>query len=402
MKKITKFFFVSLLLIFPPLIKGMITFISNEVNFSILTLKIISLNFFQIIMENLSFYATCFSLIWAIEVYFKQQKDREESIARDNKKFQDEIRRREDENREIKLKELEKYKDSFRPNFLLSQDGKKLTLIMKNSDYYLENVYYYKSGNDKGKQYINLAHKMDIDLNGVSNNYFVTAETLIGEKIIFGVILNNLKVYKLLKEGRSPIIPNDFHNINNNIENKINDNWISFNDININDDSHDSKFIDINFMYKTVAIREKMALNITEHMKEILSIKSVKDIFITVLASLSSNKKEFNDTIRQKVIKELQEVLKENLDNITINPSNIEQNILKYIYSKGSVENNLTDDKSYAALYLIEPHVNTMSSKNIENVISVFLTFMKNANFSEQLEVNIEIYKYRILKCIEN
>lgn len=285
---------------------------------------------------------------------------------------------------------------------MLSQDGKKLTLIMKNNDYYLENVYYYKSGNDKGERYINLAHKMNIDLNGVSNNYFVTAETLIGEKIIFGVILNNLKVYKLLKEGRSPIIPSDFHNINNNIENKINDNWISFNDIDINDDSHDSKFIDINFMYKTVAIREKMALNRTEHMKKILSIKSVKDIFITVLGSISSNKKEFNDTIRQKVIKELQEILKENLDNITINPSNIEQNIWKYISSKSSVQNNLTDDKSYAALYLIEPHVNIMSSKNIENVISVFMTFMKNANFSEQLELNIEIYKYRILKCIEN
>ena len=402
MKKITKFLLLSLLLIFPPLIKGVIAFISNGVNFSTLTLKIISLNFFQIIMENLSFYATCFSLIWAIEAYFKQQKDREESIARDTKKFQDEIRRREDENREIKLKELEKYKDSFRPNFVLSQDGKKLTLIMKNNDYYLENVYYYKSDNDKGERYINLAHKMNIDLNGVSNNYFVTAETLIGEKIIFGVILNNLKVYKLLKEGRSPIIPNDFHNINNNIENKINDNWISFNDIDINDDSHDSKFIDINFMYKTVAIREKMALNITEHMKEILSIKSIKDIFITVLASISSNKKEFNNTIRQKVIKELQAILKENLDNITINPSNIEQNIWKYINSKSSVQNNLTDDKSYAALYLIKPHINIMSSKNIENVISVFMTFMENANFSEQLEVNIEIYKYRILKCIEN
>lgn len=395
MKKITKFLLLSLLLIFPPLIKGVIAFISNGVNFSTLTLKIISLNFFQIIMENLNFYATCFSLIWAIESYFKQQKDREESIARDNKKFQD-------ENREIKLKELEKYKDSFRPNFVLSQDGKKLTLIMKNNDYYLENVYYYKSGNDKGERYINLAHKMNIDLNGVSNNYFVTAETLIGEKIIFGVILNNLKVYKLLKEGRSPIIPNDFHNINNNIENKINDNWISFNDIDINDDSHNSKFIDINFMYKTVAIREKMALNMTEHMKEILSINSVKDIFITVLASISSNKKEFNDTIRQKVIKELQAILIENLDNITINPSNIEQNIWKYINSKSSVQNNLTDNKSYAALYLIEPHVNIMSSKNIENVISIFMTFMENANFSEQLEVNIEIYKYRILKCIEN
>lgn len=93
MKEITKFLLLSLLLIFPPLIKGVIALISNGFNFSALTLKIISLNFFQTIMENLNFYATCFSLIWAIESYFKQQKDREESIARDNKNFKMKIER---------------------------------------------------------------------------------------------------------------------------------------------------------------------------------------------------------------------------------------------------------------------------------------------------------------------
>jgi len=377
--------FILMLLIFPVIIKGIFIFISDgtSVLYSF-TPKNIFLNFCKIVMENMGFYATCFSLIWAIEVYFKQQEDLKNSMQ------------------EIRLKELEQYKDTFRPNFILSPDGKKLILIMKNNDYFLENVYYYKSDTDKGKRYTNLGHRKDIDLEGAINNYFVTAETLIGEKVIFGVILNNLKVYKLLKEDSSPIIPSNFMDLNNDIEKKINNNWVSFNVSDIKDNSQNSKFIDINFMYKTRSIREKMALNITEHMKEILSIKSVKEMFIVVLECISLNKNEFNNTIRQRVIYELKEILDENLDRITIYPNKIEKNTWKYISRKSGVEYILTDDKNYSASYIINQYFDIMSSKNIDIIIFVFLEIMRNANFSGQLEYNVEIYKVRILGCIEN
>lgn len=377
--------FILMLLFFPVIIKGIFIFISDgtSVLYSF-TPKNIFLNFCKIIMENMGFYATCFSLIWAIEVYFKQQEDLKDSMQ------------------EIRLKELEQYKDRFRPNFILSPDEKKLILIMKNNDYYLENVYYYKSDTDKGKRYISLGHRMEIDLEGAMNNYFVTADTLIGEKVIFGVILNNLKVYKLLKEDSSPIIPSDFLDLNNNIEKKINDNWVSFNDSTIKDNSQNSKFIDINFMYKTRSIREKMALNITEHTKEILSINSVEEIFIVVLRCISLNKNEFNNTIRKRVIYELKEILDENLDRITIYPNKIEKNTWEYINRKSGVEYILIDDKNYAASYIINQYIDIISSKNIDIFIYIFLEIMRNANFSEQLEYNVEIYKVRILECIEN
>lgn len=384
--------FILMLLIFPVIIKGIFIFISNGTSISYsFSLKNIFLNFCKIVMENMEFYATCFSLIWAIEVYFKQQEDLRVSIYADNKK-----------NHEIRLKELEQYKDKFRPNFTLSPDEKKLILIMKNNDYYLENVYYYKSDTDKGKRFISLGHRMEIDLEGAINNYFVTADTLIGEKVIFGVILNNLKVYKLLKEDSSPIIPSNFMDLNNNIEKKINENWVSFNIGDIKDTSQNSKSIDINFMYKTRSIREKMALNITEYMKEILSIKSVKEMFVVVLGCISLDKNEFSNTIRQRVIYELKEILDENLDRITIYPNKIEKNTWKYISRKSGVEHILSDDKNYAASYIINQYIDTMSSKNIDIIIFVFLEIMRNANFSEQLEYNVEIYKVRILGCIEN
>lgn len=411
MKKKT---FVILLFFFPPIVH-LLHFITTrgvEAVF-IFGYKNIFLKFIEIIMNNFGFYATCFSLFWAVESFFKQEKERQvereekdkelkDSIDRENKKVQDEILRREEEKNEIKLKELEKYKDSFRPNFVLSQDGRKLIVIMKNRDYYLENVKFYKSDDDSGKQYINLRHNMKIDLNGVVNNYYITAETLIGEKIIFGVILNTVKVYKILKDGCSPIIPNDFHGKSLDIEKKINDNWISFNDFRIKNEEGNYKNTDINFMCKTVAIREKMVLNTTEHMKEILLINSVESIFTTVLASISSNKTEFSDTIRETVIRELYEILCENLGKITINPNGIEQHTWKYINSKINIQNSFTGDQSYAAAYIVNQYVAKMNLKNIDDIISIFLELIRHAEFAKELENNLEILKNRIIYMIES
>ena len=403
MKKIGKIIFVILLFFFPPIVHLLHFIVTNSVEaVFILGYKTIVLKFIEIIMNNFEFYATCFSLFWAVEAFFKQEKERQVEREKKDKKVQDEIIRREEEKNEIKLKELEKYKDSFRPNFVLSKDGRKLIVIMKNRDYYLENVKYYKSYDDSGKRYINLRHNMGIDLNGVVNNYYITAETLIGEKIIFGVILNTVKVYKILKEGCSPIIPHDFHGESLDIEKKINDNWISFNDFRIKNESRNYKNTDINFMYKTVAIREKMALNTTEHMKEILLINSVESIFTTVLGSIDSNKAEFSDTIRETVIRGLYEILYENLEEITINPNGIEQHGWKYINSKINIQNRFTDDKSYAAAYIVEQYIAKMTLKNIDDINSIFLELIRHAEFAKELENNLEIYKNRIINMIES
>lgn len=397
---------VLLLTLFPHIMNFFVFILLN--GFSILTNYKVTdylLKFFQIILNNLTYYATCFSMIWAINVYFKQQKIRQSELDEERRNRQEEIDRKEMENNKIRLKELEKFKNSFRPNFVLNSDGNKLMLLMKKEDLCIENVYFYSSETAVGKYYHNLMHKSEIDLEGCTNNYFVTAETLIGEKIIFGVVLNTVKVYKLLKDGCSPIIPSIF--TGENTWQKINENWLSFNRNELDENLEagiyrdDFKEIDKNFMYKTVAIREKMALNLTEHMIRIIRKDTVKDLIFEVLESISSNKKEYSDCMRKKVIDELQNILQENLNMITINPRNISDDIWKYINGKVNVANRFTSDQDIAVLYIIKQYL-TSVQEDMDNFISVFFALIKHADFSEQLENKTEQYKVRILKCIEN
>lgn len=402
MKKF-KIYIYIILLVFPLLIRAIPFVILNGIGeFSFNYFKINIVRVCQIIIDSLEFYATCFSMIFAIESFLKQQKDKEEEKDRENKKLHNEIIRNEKEKNEIKLKELENYKDRFRPNFVLSKFGTNLIVIMKNEDFYIENVRYYSSTDDSGRYYINLRHNMKIDLKGAKNNYYVTAETLIGEKIIFGVILNTVKVYKVLKEGGLPIIPNDFHGESSTIEKKIDDNWKSFNDSGIKNEDRNYKNIDINFMSKTVAIREKMALNTTEHMKEILLINSVESIFTKVLASISTNKAEFSDDVREKVIRELNEILSENLDKITINPKNIKHDSWVYINRKINIQSRFKKSKSFAAADIVKEYLEQIPLKNLDDIISVFLLLINHAEFAKELENNLSIYKNRIITIIEN
>lgn len=403
MKKIQKIIFVIFLFFFPPIVHLAHFIFDNGVGAdSIPGCKIIVLKFIEIIMNNFEFYATCFSIFWAVEAFFKEEKELNESIAREKEKLNKEIEQRKKKDREIKNKEIETYKDSFRPNFVLSEDSRKLILIMKNDDYYLENVRYYKSTSDEGKLYITLGHKMEIDLEGAINNYFITAETLIGEKIIFGIILNNLKIYKLLKENESPILPTNFTGKVKEIEEKIKENWITFNENSIKSASEKSSEVDINFMYKTVAIREKMALNITEHMKNIISRDTVKSLFETTLINISTNKYEFNENMRKKVIFELVEILQENLDTITINPCKIPENIWKYINKKTDVKNEYNDNKAYAANHILSQYSKNINTDEIDNIITIFLKLLEYTSFCNNVDNSIEMYKARILECIEN
>ena len=406
MKKIKLWFWLILLIFFPHII-NLILFISQN-GYNILcnyNLMDYSFKFCQIILSNIGFYATCFSMIWAINVYFKQQKIRQTELDEERRIRQEEIDRIEKENNEIRIKELEKFKDSFRPNFVLNSDGKKLMLLMKKDDLFIENVYFYSSETADGIHYQNLMHKSEIDLKEHTNNYFITAETLIGEKIIFGVVLNTVKVYKLLKDGCSPVIPNNFSG--ENTWEKISENWLSFNrnepDENSENREHKDvlKEIDKNFMYKTVAIRERMALNLNEYMINIIRKNTVKDLFLGVLEIISTNKYEFSYCKQVRIIESLLSILQENLDRITINPKNIKNNIWEYIQKKVDVANSFTSDKCFAALYIVKQYI-IFEQEYIDNSISVFLELIRHANFSCELKNKTEEYKVRILESIEN
>ena len=375
---------IILILFFPHII--------HSIYFIIDSCKVgeIFLEFFQIIINNFGFYATCFSLIWAINEYFKMEKVRQEENFK-----------REKANIEIRSKEIEKYKDSFRPNFVLSQDGNRIILIMKNVDYYLENVCYYKSSSpDTGKSFITLRHNDEIDLEGESNNYYITAETMIGEKIIFGVILNKLKIYKTLRVGGSPIVPSDFSG--KDIKEKINENWVAFNENGIEGLSKTPDAVDINFMIKTEEIRQKMGLNITEHSKIIISQDTIKTLFKTTLSSLSNNRFEFHENVRKNVIIKLLEILDEDKDKINTNLNEISEDNWCYIKNRSKVEIQLDKGVSHPSKLVLEQYIDKMDIIGVDNIISVLLKLIEYTDFTDDIEYKLERYKYEILMCIEN
>ena len=233
--------------------------------------------FLLILKNNINYYISIGGFLVAFSAFFSNAKQRKE----DEKKYQDRLIQEQIKENHIKEKESSKYWDQFRPTFLESGDS--LILLMRDNNYYLRNVRLYASPEDIGIEFNNIKSGEKIRLNRARNNYFITAETMLGEKIIFGKILNNIHIYKALKEGCSPIPPNTPEKYNNDIElREILNNWIPFNTMEKNKNST-LKEVDKLFMYRTTLAREVMGSNSVEFKKELASIVSTKMLFNKVL-----------------------------------------------------------------------------------------------------------------------
>lgn len=411
--------FLVFILIFPHILDfGLIRSVEGcsvfkECNFNVIRILQTSLN-------NIGYYGTSFSIIFAIITYFyqrnkdiaqqeernkqilAQQQEKEKQYKKEKEKLEEELTRRQEEERKLRLKELEMYKDSFRPNFVLNVNATKLVVIMKKDDLFLENVRFYSNEKAEGTFYDSLKHRDEIDLEGSKNNYFITAETSVGEKIIFGRILNNIKVYKALRNGHLTIIPNRFKVLNKNqqdINQNIDDNWLSFNR---GETEEHHKWIDINFMYKTVDIREKVSLNLTSHMLEIINKTTVKELFESTLANLSTNSYDYSIAIKQEVINKLIEILEENIDRILLNPTKIPESNWEYISRRTEIENTYTSDKEVALLWVVKQYSkDDYDESTIQNEISIFNMLVNHSIFKDEVNEHVEEYKVDILKCIE-
>lgn len=86
MKKIQKIIFVIFLFFFPPIVHLAHFIFANGVGAdSIPECKIIVLKFIEIIMNIFEFYATCFSIFWAVEAFFKEEKERQVELEKKEK-----------------------------------------------------------------------------------------------------------------------------------------------------------------------------------------------------------------------------------------------------------------------------------------------------------------------------
>lgn len=339
------------------------------------------IKFFWIIKTNITYYGTVGSITITSIIFIKNQTDRNEDIDKERKKEAQERRKQEKISNELREKELEQFKDKFRPTFIFDKDNNCLNLILKDSNYYLENVLFSENGEIYNLG--NLKANSAVRLNS-NNNYFISGKTLIGEQIIFGRIFNNVNICKALKENGSPIETKN-----------IEENWINFNEVkrDINLDEY--------FINKTIEIREKIVFELTTHIKSIISETNIKDLLGNIFGILSTNKRDFQSQQLTSVIDEVMSILDENIDCILLNPKNIPETEWQFIRNMINIGNRYTEDKKYASSYLIKQYTD-IREYGIDNVLSVLNCFMKYIEFDNEclLQEKFSYYKFRIVDAI--
>lgn len=212
-------FFLYIIYLFP-LIITVISPVKNE------------FNIFDSIKEYMSFYATALTITFAVYSFLETQKDRE------NKDF------------ELREKELEAQKDHYRPIFVIeecSNSKKKIILLMKDTELFLKNItvyannilvdisencidghIFYGATELNTISYKTLVKSGDTITECDYDKFFISAETLIGETILFGFFAQNTTFYKYLKQNQIASFPNpDTEEIND--KEAINKVWGSFN-----------------------------------------------------------------------------------------------------------------------------------------------------------------------------
>ena len=261
---------VVILILCFPLILGFLQFLNT--NFNPFVWKSLLCDLLNFIESKLDYFGTVAAIMFTVYQFIFEQKEKNAELERNQKEIID-----------LKKKEVSEKKNYYRPTFVRVQNQDYIEVVMKGDNLYLRNVRFYSSDIDQGKDYYDLKNSDKIKLGGINNNYFVTAETIIGEKILFGNILNNVQVYKVLKEKGEPIYPSDFNKSESDLSGMINDNWESYNEISTGEkDLHlNINNVDMIFMFRTMTAREKLVLNTTEYLKEILKVENMNKLLKT-------------------------------------------------------------------------------------------------------------------------
>lgn len=349
--------------------------------------------FFLIVKMNINYYASILAFALAYKKYLSDEQQRVEFI----KKSQEELNQQRAKENEMKEKELMNYLDKYRPTFL--EENGMLVLLMRDDNYYLRNICFYEGPRAKAVLHKDQKSGYKIHLHGVTNNYFITAETMLGEKIIFGKILNNVHIYKALKEGCSPIPPNTPGKYNDSEFEKIINNWIPFNTMEINE-NNTLKELDKIFMNRSTEIRALMGVNATEFKKELASVVSTKILLDRTLHYILNCKDFSSNNKRKYVLDDVIEILYENQNEITINLSQINQDSWDYIENKKiKIDEVFKEDKKSA--FEVFDYIKS-NNKDLNNIIKV-LAFLVNFLEVDQKVDNLLIdYTDRILQILEN
>ena len=326
-----------------------------------------------VVKVNISYFASIVAIGLSYKKFLSDKKDQEER----KNKLEEQILLENKKSNQLRKEELENYLDQYRPAFVRKDDN--LILVMKKENLYLKNVVYFSSPESQfGVNRDDLKHGETIILNGIINNYFISGETLLGEKIIFGNILNNIGIYKVLKMGCKLIEPKIDYDIEK-IDESL-DNWRSYNtgsmqitETDANDEMISfKKNIDRIFMNMTQYVRRKIWIDSSFKQLNETKIDSLPDLFKETIDQIES---KIRDKYKRDVlVMVLGSILYENKLGIKIDLNNIEENDREALIYENLSEKN-DEISAYELFECIK--INNSNAYSIANKLKILIKYLK-------------------------
>lgn len=239
-----------------------------------------------IVKENIGYYGTIFGLYFAVKKYYEDKNQRDKELIEIQK-----------QSNLLREKEIENRKDNYRPTFVIYSN--KIELLMRKDELFLENIKYYpcKSGNyDKEGEFIGVKKSRECIIEGteedpIPDNFYISADTILGEKILFGFLYDKYKVYKYLNDWGNPILPNGFNVKDYSLE-VINQNWGSYNSVSNNyvDKKQELLYTNIEklFFYDSMKIRSRIFLNSNLLTSRIMTSKNHQQLYRSIFFEFKS------------------------------------------------------------------------------------------------------------------
>ena len=373
-----------------------------------------------VVKQNMGYYGTVFGLFLAMKKYSedkeqseKNREERKQEREEKQERIERELIRIQEESNLLREKERENRKDNYRPTFVLNDN---IELLMRKEDLYLENILYFTWNNGK-----NVVEKKGTKRSGecivkgnyespIPDNFYIAAETILGEKILFGYLFGEYKIYKYLNEYGNPLLP-----IGGNLENyelyEIEKNWISYNVVSsINNFEKSSgnivedKRILFNnlekmFFYNSQDLREYLCFNKVESIQNIINSSNHVELYNKLFTDLTtgySKPKYFTDNSIIEVINAVYNQVYYNADLFKM--SNI-KTFEKYIIEKIQVLENEVEIKDEEELFVLTEELkNYFLAQNFEN-IQLILDCINNIVEQAKNLPNESNGKYRVLEC---
>ena len=326
--------------VFPIAISFIISLLNRnlpQLNFYIYFEKCLS-----VVKQNMGYYGTVFGLFLAMKKYSEdkeqseknreerekdreeRKQEREEKLLEKQQEREKELIRIQEESNLLREKEIENRKDNYRPTFIIYNN--KIELLMRKDELFLENIKYYpcKSGNyDEEGEFIGVKKSGECIIEGteedpIPDNFYISADTILGEKILFGFLYAEHKVYKYLNDGGNPSLPNGFSEKDYSLE-VINQNWGSYNVVSNTYSYEKEELLYINieklFFYNSMHIRNIIFFYNNILKRRILISTNHQKLYKSIFFELMKVKLSFYMINYSWIIKVLNEVYIQVYDN---------------------------------------------------------------------------------------